>query len=66
MSEAPSSSSVTVNPTENLRLTKEVGIQCELLVCENQVAMTSVAIQTAVLMSVIFPHQAPLLLLLTV
>ena len=47
MSEAPSSSSVTVNPTENLRLTKEVGIQCELLVCENQVAMTSVAIQTA-------------------
>ena len=30
-----------------MRLTKEVGIQCELLVCENQVAMTSVAIQTA-------------------
>ena len=45
--EAPSSSSVTVNPTENLRLTKEVGIQCGLLVCENQVAMTSTAIQTA-------------------
>ena len=45
--ETQSSSSVTVNPTENLRLTKEVGIQCELLVCENQVAMTSVAIQTA-------------------
>ena len=43
----PSSSSVTVNPTENLRLTKDVGIQCELLLGENQVAMTSVAIQTA-------------------
>ena len=45
--EAPSSSSVTVNPTENLRLTKEVGIQCELLVCESQEAMTSVATQTS-------------------
>ena len=43
----PISSSVTVNPTENLRLTKDVGTQCELLECENQVAMTTVAIQTA-------------------
>ena len=40
-------SSSTVNSTENLRLTKEVGIQCELLVWENQVAMKSAAIQTA-------------------
>lgn len=36
-----------VNQTEDLKITKEVGIQCELLLCENQAATTSVAIQTS-------------------
>ena len=43
----PSPSSVCVNPTENLKQTKEFGIQCELLVSDSQATMTSIAIQTA-------------------